>query len=121
MKTLFINGSVINVFTDTIEKTNVLVEDEEIIGIGDYSPNDADVTVDTTGMYLCPGFIDGHIHIESTQMVPGRFAEAVLPHGTTTVIADPHEIANVCGIDGIRFMLSASHGLPMSIYFMLPS
>lgn len=121
MKTLFINGSVINVFTDTIEKTNVLVEDEKIIGIGDYSPNDADVTVDTTGRYLCPGFIDGHIHIESTQMVPGRFAEAVLPHGTTTVIADPHEIANVCGIDGIRFMLSASHGLPMSIYFMLPS
>lgn len=121
MKTLFKNGQVINVFTDEIISANVLVENDKIIGVGDYSENEADVIYDASGKFICPGFIDGHIHIESTMMNPSEFAKTVLPHGTTTVIADPHEIANVCGMAGIEFMLESSENLPLSIYLVLPS
>lgn len=121
MKILLKNGTVVNVFTDSLEKVNVLIEDEKIIGVGDYSDDDADMVEDVSGKYICPGFIDGHIHIESTMMTPAEFAKAVLPHGTTGVVADPHEIANVCGIEGVRFMLEASAGLPVTVYIMLPS
>ncbi len=121
MKTLFKNGQVINVFTDEIIRDNVLIEDDKIIGVGDYSENEADVVYDASGKFICPGFIDGHIHIESTMMNPSEFAKTVLSHGTTTVIADPHEIANVCGMAGIEFMLEASKNLPLSIYLVLPS
>ena len=119
MKKLFKGGTVINVFTDTAEKADVLVENGRIIGVGtDY---EADEIIDVTGKYLCPGFIDGHIHIESTMLLPAGFAKAAAPHGTTAVITDPHEIANVCGTDGIKFMMSASKGLPVTVYFMVPS
>jgi len=122
MKTLFVGGNVINVFTGEIEKTNMLVEDKKIIGVGDYySEEDADVIKNVSGKYICPGFIDGHIHIESTMLQPYEFAKISVPHGTTTVIADPHEIANVCGTEGIEFMLEASKNIPLSIYIMLPS
>ena len=121
MKILFKNGSVVNVFSDSLEKRNVLIEDEKIIGVGDYTEDDADIVEDVSGKYICPGFIDGHIHIESTMMTPVEFAKAVLPHGTTGVIADPHEIANVCGIEGVQFMLEASAELPVTVYIMLPS
>lgn len=122
MKTLLKNAKVVNVFTEKIDFTNVLIEDDRIVGIGDYyKDEDADATEDLEGRYLCPGFIDGHIHIESTMMVPPSLAEAVLPHGTTAVVTDPHEIANVCGVDGIKYMLEMSENIPLRVFVMIPS
>ena len=121
MRRLLKNGTVINVFTGELEKSNVLMEDDRIIGLGEYGEADADETADVTGMYICPGFIDGHIHIESTMLLPAEFARAAVPHGTTAVVADPHEIANVCGSAGIRYMLEKSERLPMTVYMMIPS
>lgn len=121
MKTLLKNGTVVNVFTDTLDQADVLIEDGRIIGLGDYASADADVVQDVSGRYICPGLIDGHMHIESTMLTPAELARAVLPHGTTAVVADPHEIANVCGTDGIDYMLKMSEGLPLSVYVMLPS
>lgn len=122
MKLLLKNVKAVNVFTESIEATNVLIEDDKIIGVGNfYDEKDADETKDLNGKFLCPGFIDGHIHIESTMMLPSGLANAVLPHGTTTVITDPHEIANVCGTDGIKYMLEMSENIPLSVYVMLPS
>lgn len=121
MKTLLKNGTVVNVFTEQLVKTNVLIEDGKIIGLENYSDEEADVVEDVSGKFICPGFIDGHIHIESTIVPPAEFARIVLPHGTTSIIADPHEIANVCGTDGIEYMLAASNGIPLNIYLMIPS
>ena len=121
MRRLLKNGTVINVFTGELEKSNVLIEDDRIIGLGEYGEADADESMDAAGMYICPGFIDGHIHIESTMLLPVEFARAAVPHGTTAVVADPHEIANVCGKAGIRYMLERSEQLPMTVYVMIPS
>ncbi len=122
MKTLLKNAKVVNVFIEKIDSTNVLIEDDRIIGIGEYyKDEDADIIEDLEGRYLIPGFIDGHIHIESTMMVPPSFAEAVLPHGTTAVVTDPHEIANVCGVDGIKYMLEMSENIPLHVFVMIPS
>lgn len=121
MKTLLKGGTVVNVFTDELQKANVLIDGEKIAGVGDYSEEDADFVRDVSGKYICPGFIDGHIHIESTMMLPAEFARAAVLHGTSAVVADPHEIANVCGGDGIEFMLEASEGLPLDVYIMVPS
>ena len=119
MKTLLKNGSVVNVFTGEIIHENVLIGDGIILGTGDYT--DADEVKDISGCTVCPGLIDGHIHIESTMLAPAEFARAVLPHGTTAVVADPHEIANVCGTKGIDFMLAMSEGLPVTVYINIPS
>ena len=122
MKTLLKNAKVVNVFTEKIDFTNILIEDDRITGIGDYyKDEDADVIEDLEGRFLCPGFIDGHIHIESTMMVPPSLAQAVLPHGTTAVVTDPHEIANVCGVDGIKYMLEMSENIPLHVFVMIPS
>ena len=121
MKRLLYGGTVVNVFTGEMERANVLIENEKIIGVGAYSPDDADVTEDITGKFVCPGFIDGHIHIESTMLTTSELAKLCMPHGTTAIVADPHEIANVCGMDGIRYMMESSDGIPMSVYFTLPS
>ena len=122
MKTLLKNAKVVNVFTEKIDFTNVLIEDDRITGIGDYyKDEDADVIEDLEGRFLCPGFIDGHIHIESTMMVPPSLAQAFLPHGTTAVVTDPHEIANVCGVDGIKYMLEMSENIPLHVFVMIPS
>lgn len=121
MKTLLKGGKVINVFTDTIEDADVLIEDEVIIGVGDYHDYDADNCIDVSGKVICPGFIDGHIHIESTMLTPAELAKVSLPHGTTSIFADPHEIANVSGTTGIEYMLEMSEGLPLHVYIMLPS
>lgn len=121
MKTLFKNATVINVFSAELERASVLVEDGTVVGVGDYTEDEADKVIDCTGKYVCPGFIDGHIHIESTMLSPAEFARACVSHGTTAVMADPHEIANVCGTDGIEYMLQASEGLPLTVYVMLPS
>jgi len=119
MKILLKGAKVVNVFTGTLEAENVLIEDEKIIGVGDYT--EADIIEDVSGKIICPGFIDSHIHIESTMMTPSELAKSALPHGTCAVVADPHEIANVCGEDGIRYMLKMSENIPLNVYIMLPS
>ena len=121
MKTLFKNGTVVNVFTGELEKADVLMQDDRIIGVDAYDDADADIVEDITGKYLCPGFIDGHIHIESSMVLPPELMRIALPHGTTSIVTDPHEIANVSGKAGIAYMLAASEGLPMTVYVMLPS
>lgn len=121
MRTLLKNASIINVFTDEIMKGDILIQDDRIIGTGDYANAEADIIRDLEGKTVCPGFMDGHIHIESTMLMPEAFAKVALPHGTTAVAMDPHEITNVCGTDGIDFMLQASENLPLTMYVMLPS
>ena len=112
------NARIVNVFTNEIEPGDVAVKDGYIVGIGEYEGKEE---IDIGGKVICPGLIDGHIHIESSMISPSEFAKAVAPHGTAAVIADPHEIANVAGTDGIRFMIEASAGLPVDVFFMLPS
>ena len=121
MKLLLKNAQVVNVFSDKLEAVNVLIADEKIAGVGQYSDEDADSVRDLSGKILCPGFIDGHIHIESTMLTPPELARVCLPCGTTAIVADPHEIANVCGLSGIAYMLESSENLPLSVYIMLPS
>lgn len=121
MKILLKNAFVVNVFTDELERKDVLLEDERIIGVDDYAETEADITEDMQGKFICPGFIDAHMHIESSMLTPAEFAKACLPHGTTSIIADPHEIANVAGEAGISYMLEVSEGLPLGVYIMLPS
>src|SRR5512139_3395290 len=99
------NGRLVNVFSGEIHEASVVVHEGIIAGFGDY---DAQVTIDLGGAYIVPGFIDGHLHIESSMLSIPEFAANVLPHGTTAVVADPHEIANVLGVDGIRYMLDSS-------------
>lgn len=112
------NGRVVNVFTGEIEETSVAISGSRIVGLGDY---DAKKITDLKGAYIAPGFIDAHVHIESALVPPYEFARAVVPHGVTTVIVDPHEIANVLGSEGIRYMLDASKYTPFSVYVMASS
>ena len=121
MKTLLKNGTVLNVFTGELLRENVLMGDGVILGTGNYTDSDADTVRDVSGCILCPGLIDGHIHIESTMLTPAELARAALPHGTTAIVADPHEIANVCGTTGIDFMLEMSENLPLHVYLTAPS
>ena len=111
-------GTIVNVFTERTEVGDIAIEDGCIAGIGEY---DGLVNVDMTGRYICPGFIDGHIHIESSMVSPPEFEKAVLPHGTTTVITDPHEIGNVAGCQGVDYMLKATEGLSLDAFFVMPS
>ena len=87
---------------------------DRIIGVGSYS---APHEIDIAGGYLCPGFVDAHVHIESSMVTPDIFSSVILPHGTTSIIADPHEIANVSGASGIQYMLDASGKLPLRVFF----
>lgn len=112
------NGKIIDVFNLEIIETDVAIQDGEFVGLGDYEGKQV---IDANGKFVCPSFIDGHIHIESSMVKPSEYAKVVLPHGITTIIADPHEIANVSGTDGIRFMLEASEDLPLDVYMMMPS
>lgn len=112
------NCRVINVFSGEIVSASFAVKDGYIVGFGEY---EADEVLDLAGRWVCPGLIDGHVHIESSMLTPGEYARVVVPKGTTTVVADPHEIANVCGTAGIDYMLGASEGLPLNVYVMLPS
>ena len=115
---LITGGRLLNVFSGDILPGNIAVKDGVIAGIGDYRSRH---TVDLDGRFVVPGFIDAHVHIESSMTGVSEFARAIVPHGTTTVVADPHEIANVLGVDGIRYMLSVSTGAPINVYFMLSS
>ncbi len=112
------NVQIVDVLSGEIRPGSVCVGHGRILG---FSTLEAEETVDGQGAFLIPGLIDGHVHIESSMLCPARFAELVLPFGTTTVVADPHEIANVKGMDGLRYMLEASRELPLSVRVMLSS
>lgn len=112
------NANIVNVFTEEIIHGDVAIRDGIILGIGSYSGREE---YDAQGAYLCPGLIDSHVHIESSMAHPSRFASLILQQGTTAIIADPHEIANVCGNDGIQYMLDQTEWLPLSVFVMLPS
>lgn len=115
---LFSGGRVVNVFTCEIEDLSVAVHRGRVVGFGEYP---AQQKVDLQGRYLCPGLVDAHVHIESSMVTPAQFARAVVPRGTTTVVTDPHEIANVCGLPGIEFMLESASGCPLDMRVMMPS
>jgi adenine deaminase len=111
-------GEVINVLSGEIYKADVAVFDGMVVGLGDY---DGREEMDVSGKYLAPGFIDGHVHIESSMVEVREFAKAVVPRGTTSVVVDPHEIANVFGLEGIQYMLRSSKYNPLNVFLMLPS
>ena len=112
------NATYVNVFSGTLEQGDIAVAEGLIVGLGAY---DGLEEVDMTGRVVCPGFIDSHIHLESSLVSPSEFVRAVVPHGTTTVITDPHEITNVMGTDGIDYMMAATADLPVDTLFMIPS
>ncbi|MCX5794581.1 MAG: adenine deaminase [Elusimicrobia bacterium] len=112
------NARVINTFSGDVHKTDVAIHMGRIVGFGKYK---AKSSLDLRGAYLAPGFIDGHVHIESTMVKVPEFGRIIVPRGTTTVVADPHEIANVLGLDGIRYMLASSLNSVLGVYIMLPS
>jgi adenine deaminase len=112
------NVTVVDVFNKDRFVGSVGIKDGYIVGIGDY---DGEEVLDGTGKFICPGLIDSHCHIESSLVTPAEYCKAALVNGVTSVIADPHEIANVLGTDGLNFMLDSSEGIPLDVYFMLPS
>lgn len=111
-------GRVLSVFTGEIFEADVAISDGRIVGLGEYEGHEER---DVRGKIILPGFIDGHCHIESSKLNVDEFARAILPHGTTSVVIDPHEIANVLGVAGIEYMLAASKGVPLGVYVMMPS
>jgi adenine deaminase len=116
---LLTNARIINTFTSEIEKGNVAICQGRIAGIGDYSR--ARQKIDLRGKYLAPGLINGHIHIESSLLHIAEYARAVVPRGTSAIVTDLHEIANVAGLKGIRYLMDCARGLPLDCYFMAPS
>lgn len=112
------NAQVVNVFNGHITTTNIAIADGKIIGLGDYEGYE---TIDMQHKYVIPGLIDAHMHMESTLVTPDQMARIIVPRGTTTVIADPHEIANVCGMDGVKYMMAYAANTPLNGFFMLPS
>jgi len=112
------NCKIVNVFSHRIVKGNIAIDSGKIIGIGDYHGKKE---IDMEGKYVAPGLIDSHQHMESSMVTPEQLARILLPLGTTTIIADPHEIANVCGLEGIEFMINSTRNIPLNVFFMLPS
>jgi adenine deaminase len=112
------NARIINVLSGEIHTENVAIYDGRFLGFGDY---EAKNTLDADGLYMAPGFIDGHIHFESTMLTLPEFSRAALRYGTTSVVIDPHEIANVLGLDGIRYVLHSINQIPLDVFIMLPS
>ncbi len=112
------NANLINVLSGEIYPADVAIYGDTIVGIGHY---EAEREMDLEGKFLCPGFIDAHVHMESSMVIPPEYARAVVPRGTTSVISDPHEIANVMGIEGITLMAEMAEGIPLNTYIMLPS
>ncbi len=117
-ETVLENANVVNVFTGEIQKGDIAIYSGFIAGIGDYKGNRV---IDLKGKYVTPAFIDGHVHVESSMVMPIQYARAVVPHGTGAVIADPHEIANVLGMEGIMYMSKSMRGSPLDFFIMLPS
>lgn len=116
--TVIKNGKIMDVFNQEWISADIAITDGMIVGLGDY---EGEEVIDAEGQMIVPGFIDGHVHIESSMVTPIEFAKAVLPHGVTAVITDPHEIANVSGAKGISFMIEQAKKAPLHIHFMLPS
>ncbi|MCY8564781.1 adenine deaminase [Bacillus sonorensis] len=116
--TVIKNGKIMDVFNQEWIEADIAIVNGAIVGLGDY---EGEEIIDAKGQMIVPGFIDGHVHIESSMVTPPEFAKAVIPHGVTTVITDPHEIANVSGAKGLRFMMGQADLTPLNIYFMLPS
>ncbi len=112
------NGRVVNVFSGEIERKDIAVYAGVILGFGDYPAREV---IDVKGDFICPGLIDGHVHVESSMVTLPHFARAVLAHGTTTVVIDPHEIANVMGQEGVRLMAESARGIPLNVFVMIPS
>lgn len=112
------NAKYLNVFSNEFLCGDIAVANGLIAGVGKY---DGKTEIDVSGKLILPGFIDAHIHLESSMVTPAEFAKAVVAHGTTTVITDPHEITNVMGIDGVEYMIQASQNLPIDVHFMMPS
>jgi adenine deaminase len=113
------NARIVNTFNGKIEQGNIAIYRDRIAAVGDYSK--AKQTIEMQGNYVAPGLINGHSHIESSMLHPAMFAEAAVPHGTSTLITDLHEIANVCGLAGIEFVRKWAKMLPMDLLFMMPS
>ncbi|MEH7118295.1 adenine deaminase [Neobacillus vireti] len=116
--TVIKNGKIVDVFNGEIMEGDIAIVDGYFAGIGEYSGKNI---IDAKGCYISPAFIDGHVHIESSTVTAREFAKVLLLHGVTTIIADPHEIANVSGVTGIQYMLNSTENLPFDFYFMLPS
>ena len=112
------NARLVNVYLGAVEQKDILVADGMIVGFGDRPARE---NIDLRGSFVAPGFIDSHVHLESAMLAPPEFARAVLPCGTTSVVVDPHEIANVLGTDGIDYMLQATENLPLGVWFSLSS
>ncbi|MBC2103228.1 adenine deaminase [Listeria marthii] len=113
------NGRIINVFSGEIMESDIAIKNGYIAGIGDFP--DAEKVIDAAGAFIAPGFIDAHVHVESAMVTPAEFARVLLPNGVTTIVTDPHEIANVAGEKGIEFMLEDAKGAPLDMFVMLPS
>jgi len=113
------NASIVNVFTSSIEENSVAIYNRRVAGIGDYT--EGRKVIDLNGVYLSPGFINGHIHIESSMLHPAQYARTVVPHGVTSISTDLHEITNVSGLDGIRFVMGCARSLPLDIFFQAAS
>jgi adenine deaminase len=113
------NAQLVNVFTAEVYETDIAIRRSRIVGIG--KGYEAEQEIDLKGKYVAPGYIDAHVHIESSMCIPGEFAKAVVPHGVTSVVTDPHEIANVLGLEGIGFMLDQAQNIPFSMYVMASS
>src|SRR5216684_432997 len=115
---VFKNCRLVNVLSGEIHEATIAVDDGRVVGIGDYKGRR---TINLRGAYVAPSLIDGHFHVESSQLTAAEFARAVVPHGTGAVVIDPHEYANVLGLDGIRYVLESSKNLPVDFFIMLPS
>ncbi len=113
------NGKIVNIYSGKIEEANIALFRKRIAGIGDYTEGKS--VIDLKGKYILPGLIDAHLHIESSMTAPREFARAVLSKGTTTVIADPHEITNVLGLEGLEYMIESTEGIPLNVYIAIPS
>ena len=113
------NAGVVNTFTGEVVSGNVALCGDRVAGVGDYQQ--AKQTVDLSGRYLAPGFINGHVHLESSLLDVGQYAQAVVPRGTSAIVTDLHEIANVCGLAGMRYVLDCARNLPFDLFLMAPS
>jgi adenine deaminase len=117
-ETVLKGGRVFSVFTREWLEVDVAISEGHVVGLGSY---DGEQVIDVRGAHVVPGFIDGHVHVESSKLMPDQLARAIVPRGTTAVVADPHEIANVLGIKGVRWLLEVTHQLPLEVFLMAPS
>ncbi len=113
------DARIVNTFNGAIETGDVAICGDKVAGVGDYK--NAKTVIDLKGQYLAPGLINGHVHLESSVLDVGQYARAVVPHGTSAIVTDLHEIANVCGLEGIRYVLDCARRLPFDLFLMAPS